>query len=645
MLPSNTLTCLYGLTEDVRQRGVLGSRLHWQIKLIDETVQRVDVPAILRRSRRRDTKTIVCLVGVQSNQFARANDLAMEFRKGKIDVLIGGFHVSGSLAMLPELPSEIKALLDAGVSVVAGEIEGRWEAILRDAVDGKLNPIYNFLREPPALQAAPLPRISKPYAKRFVSPNFSTLDCGRGCPFNCSFCTVINVQGRVMRFRDVERLLQAIRENYHHHRIGSYFFTDDNFCRNKYWEAILDGLIRLRQEEGIHIGFMVQADTQSYKLLRFIEKAKAAGCSQVFIGLESLNPKNLEAAGKRQNKLENFRALFEAYRQAGINTHAAYIIGFPFDTLSSVRQDIDQLIEDLGPEQASFFMLTPLPGSQDHSVLVRQGVELDADLNRYDSFHATTRHPKMSREEWTQAYNEAWKRFYSLKNMKRILWRVNPENYWAVFANFIWYKNSWEVEQGHPMIHGFVRLKARKERRPGFPIESPWRYLKHRLCDFWRYARLWPRLALEMEEVWLQTRKRSVLEQRVVEELQRLPSSVRGWRRMRVSEIQHAYQQAVGVLYRNMPHVPPLSNPIPSRLLLWLKRWNPCSHSLTWTRRSMQRFWKQSLIHLRQGRIHYLDITGVVFNGIQELSIFITFASLFFSRLLIRLFARTVARV
>ncbi|MBI2174861.1 MAG: radical SAM protein, partial [Candidatus Omnitrophica bacterium] len=123
VLPSNTLTCLYGLTEDVRQRGVLGSRLHWQIKLIDETVQRVDVPAILRRSRRRDTKTIVCLVGVQSNQFARANDLAMEFRKGKIDVLIGGFHVSGSLAMLPDLPSEIKALLDAGVSVVAGEIE------------------------------------------------------------------------------------------------------------------------------------------------------------------------------------------------------------------------------------------------------------------------------------------------------------------------------------------------------------------------------------------------------------------------------------------------------------------------------------------------------------------------------------------
>src|SRR3989338_6466 len=117
-----------------------------------------------------------------------------------------------------------------------------------------------------------------------------------------------------MRFRDVDRLLATIREPPRRHPIGWYFFTDDNFCRNRYWEPILDGLIRLRREEGIRIGFMIQVDTQSYTLPRFVEKAKAAGCSQVFIGLESLNPQNLEAAGKRQNRVAQFGELFETYR-------------------------------------------------------------------------------------------------------------------------------------------------------------------------------------------------------------------------------------------------------------------------------------------------------------------------------------------
>lgn len=645
VLPSNTLTCLYGLTQDVRERGGLGRGLKWRIELIDETVQRVNVPAMLRQSRRRGAKVIVCLVGVQSNQFVRASDLALACRAGGLDVLIGGFHVSGSLAMLPAIPPEIQALLDAGVSVVAGEIEGRWEGILEDALHHRLKPVYNFLLAPPELGTAPMPRISRRYVRRFVSSNFSTLDCGRGCPFNCSFCTVINVQGRAMRFRDVGRLLDSIRDNFRRNRICSYFFTDDNFCRNKYWEAILDGLIRLRREEGIRIGFMLQVDTQSYKLPNFIAKAKAAGCSQVFIGLESLNPQNLEAAGKRQNRLENFRALFEAYRRAGINTHVAYIIGFPFDSAASVAQDLRRLTTELSPEQASFFMLTPLPGSQDHLVLTQRGATMDQDLNRYDSFHATTPHPLMSRQEWTRAYEDAWKAFYSVENMTQILERAQPENYWAVFANFIWYKNSTMVEGGHPMLTGFVRLKGRHLRRPALPIEAWWPYLKRRIGDLWRYARLWPRLALEMEELWLRTRQRSVLEQRVIEELRRLPSSARGWRRMRISELQRAYRRAASALRHAMPHAPPPAYAsIPPRVLLWLKRWNPCSHSLTWSRQSLHRFWTRTWLQLKRGNIHDLDVSGLVFNGIQEVTLFATFASLFFSQLLVRLFARSVAR-
>lgn len=638
VLPSNTLACLYGLTEDVRKRRALG-RLKWRVDLIDETVQKVPVRKIARVSQRQGTKAIVCLVGVQSNQFARASDLALEFRAGGVDVLIGGFHVSGSLAMLPQVPPEIQRLMDAGVTVVAGEVEGRWEGILRDALSGRLKPLYNFLAEPPDLQSVPLPRISTRYLRRFVAPNFGTLDCGRGCPFACSFCTVINVQGRTMRFREPGMLLDAIRENYRRHGISYYFFTDDNFCRNRNWEAMLDGLIRLRAEEGIRVAFMVQVDTQSYKLPRFVEKARAAGCSQVFIGMESLNPKNLEAAGKRQNLAADFRKMAAAYRQAGITTHVAYIIGFPFDTLESVRQDLERLKEEVGPEQASFFMLTPLPGSRDHLEAVRQGAPLDPDLNRYDSFHATTPHPRMTQGQWNQAYEEAWASFYGTDNMKAILRQTPPEKYWGVFSNFIWYKNAIAVEGGHPMIHGFLRLKGRRQRRPGYPIEPRWQYLRRRTSELCRTFRGWVKLALQMEEVWLQTRRRGLLEQRVVEELERYTGHTKSWRDLRLAQLQNAYARASIALKRLAPDNPAWSRiRVPSRVRLWVKRYNVFSHALTDSRRCLQQFWGTTRSCFKAGHLHRINVSRLFFSLAQEVSLFTVFACSFFGRLLPHLF-------
>ena len=180
MLPSNSLACLYGLTEDVRRRAGLGADLKWKIEVLDESVHHIDLKKIIRSSRKLHTKTIVCLVGVQTNQFPRANDLAMEFRKAGLTVLIGGFHVSGSIAMLHTTPPEIQAVIDAGCTVVLGEVEEQWEGILKDAVEGKLQPVYNFLADLPDLQYKPIPKIHKKYMSKFITPNFGTIDCGRG---------------------------------------------------------------------------------------------------------------------------------------------------------------------------------------------------------------------------------------------------------------------------------------------------------------------------------------------------------------------------------------------------------------------------------------------------------------------------------
>lgn len=611
VLPSNTLACLYGLTQEVRRSEVLGPNLQWHVEAMDETVQRIDPVKIARAGKKRGTRTVVCLAGVQSNQFPRAADLALEFRRLGVEVLIGGFHVSGVAATLGELPPEVTALQKAGVTVVAGEIEGRWAAILQDACDGSLKPFYNYLNEPPELTAAGLPEIPPGLVNRYAVTRFSTLDCGRGCPFNCSFCTVINVQGRRMRCRGVEVIEKMVRRNFYEHGIRHYFFTDDNFCRNKKWPGLLDMLTRLREQEKIPVTFMIQVDTQSHRVPDFIPRAARAGCTQAFIGMESLNAENLKAAGKTQNRVDEFRELIRTYQENAIATHLAYIIGFPFDTEASVRDDMKRL-RDLGAEQASFFMLTPLPGSMDYRSSLERCVPMDADLNRFDSFHETTAHPHLKRGAWTRAYEDAWKGFYSTENMKRILLRTRPRKYWDIFLNFIWYKNAIQVERGHPMVHGFVRCKSRRERRPVFPLESRWAFARRRLRDWAATLRGWGRLALEMEEVWLATRQRSALETRVMQDVEHCQQKLSSWRSLRLSKLRVLYCRAAQSLKQ------PRRVIIPSYFQLWMQKWSGFSDALTATRRPMSAFWSGVLQNLKKGKFWKINPLAVGVNAFRE---------------------------
>jgi radical SAM superfamily enzyme YgiQ (UPF0313 family) len=507
-LPSNTLACLNSLTEDVVRSGELGA-IDVRVETIDETVTRVDAPSIGRRYRREDTKVVVGLAGVQTNQFPRAHDLACQFKAEGFDVIIGGFHVSGAMAMSPATPPECQELMDAGITLVLGEVEGRWSGILQDAVADRLQPLYDFLAEPPDLAAWPLPRASRRTQKKFVVSRNGTIDAGRGCPFFCSFCTIINVQGRKMRSRGAEAVLAQIRENYGTNSRGvrHYFFTDDNFSRNPQWEAIFDGLIAMREAEGLDIDFMMQVDTQAASIPRFVEKAARAGCVQVFVGIESVRDDNLKAGGKPQNKAEGYREMVARWHEVGVVCHAGFIIGFPYDTYERVMEDVRALAETILVDHASFFMLMPIPGSRDHLVAMESGAPLDPDYNNYDSCHATSQHPRMSRDEWQRAFRDAWTEFYSPEHMRRALLAQNPHTYWGVLKNYIWYRASM-IEGAHPMLTGFFRRKDRRSRRATFQVERRWPFFRRRAREVAHVARAYAGLYLEMQELWLQTRIR-----------------------------------------------------------------------------------------------------------------------------------------
>jgi radical SAM superfamily enzyme YgiQ (UPF0313 family) len=615
VLPSNTLACLNGLTEDVRRRGLLGE-VELRVHLIDEAVDKLPLGRIASLNRTSGSRVVVCLVGVQTNQFCRAADIALRLRQEHITVIIGGFHVSGMLALFQTIPPEVQQLVDAGVSVVAGEVEHRWAEILRDAYEGNLKSIYRFMNELPDLSDVPVPLMTTDYLRKFVSSNFGTIDCGRGCPFSCSFCTIINVQGRKGRHRSPESIAAAIRHNYLKHGISFYFFTDDDFARNSAWEQIFEELISMRERDGMRIRFMMQVDAPSSKIPGFVEKAARAGCRTVFIGIESLNPRNLKETGKAQNRIEEYRSLIDVWHSAGVSTHASYIIGFPHDTEESVRDDLTRLMAEVRPQRASFFMLMPLPGSQDHKSMVEAGVCMASDYNSFDSSHETLSHAHLKDGAWTRTYQEAWNRFYSFENMKAILSQARPDNYWDIFRYFYWYKNSIRNEAMHPMLTGFFRIKDRVTRRSGFPLEGRFTHIRRRIPEIYRYVRDAIGLTLEMEELWLQTRRRNETERRLLEEFGKMRAEL--GHGLRISELRAAYARA-------KLHIPSIE--IPSRLSLFkdkvsILRVNPFLH----TRHDLTAFWRGVRGHLSQRRITtLLRVDRLVLNGFREIRLAVGF--------------------
>ncbi len=510
-IPSNSLACMIGLAEDAAKRKILGPDVTYRMHIYEETCQTVRPEKIIREIRSTGGHALVSLIGVQSNQFCRAVDLAQPFLKAKLPVCIGGFHVSGCMSMLDEMPKEMVDAQAMGISFFAGESEaGRFDQVMRDAWDGALKPIYNYMDDLPSLPGEATPILPKEVVER-IDGFVSCMDLGRGCPFQCSFCTIINVQGRKSRTRGPDDLERTIRRNYAA-GIRRFFVTDDNFARNTEWMALFDRMIHLRKTEGIKIGLTLQVDTLCHKIPGFIEKAAEAGTQIVFVGLENINPENLIAAKKRQNKITDYRQMFQKWHEHGVITLAGYILGFEHDTKESILRDIAIIKRELPLDILEFFYLTPLPGSEDHQVSLKKGVWMDPDLNKYDIVHRVTHHPKMTDNEWEEAYQEAWKTYYTPEHIRTIMRRAatNPKiNLNRLREVLLLFSKAVEIEGVHPLEAGLFRIKTRTQRRSTMKRENPFIF--------------YPRYALETARKLLRFRKENKNSKRMLEEVRTAP--------------------------------------------------------------------------------------------------------------------------
>ena len=384
--------------------------------------------------------------------------------------------------MLPGVEANVQTALDMGCFVFAGEAEeGRLEEVLRDALCGQLKPIYNFMSDLPGIEHVPPPHLPASVVKRTFGANAS-FDAGRGCPYQCSFCTIINVQGRKSRRRSPDDVEKIVRENAAQ-GILKFFITDDNFARNKDWEIIFDRLIHLREVEGINIRLTIQVDTLCHKHPGFIEKARRAGVRRCFIGLENISPDNLIAAKKRQNKITEYRKMLLEWKKAKVITYCGYITGFPADTPERLMRDVQTVQRELPLDLLEFFFLTPLPGSEDHQKMSAAGEWMDRDLNKYDLNHRVTHHAQMSDAAWDKVYRQCWKAYYTPEHMRRVMRRnaAMGNSVGKVLFLLGWFKGSLFIEDIHPLECGFVRVKHRRDRRTGMKLENPLSF----------YPRLW----------------------------------------------------------------------------------------------------------------------------------------------------------
>ncbi len=310
--PNNTLTVLTALNEAFNKRYALERNVRLDTVIWDEICDGIVSPetitAIKDKAREDGVELLIGLAGVQSNQYPRGRDLALQFVAEGLPTMMGGFHVSG-------FPDSVKFLNECGVTTIVGEAENIWGDIVEDFLRGELRKNYSVTQGiraktgqddiiVPLITESLLPVLDDRYLTRFFNETMTTLDTSRGCPFTCSYCSVKNVMGRTMRSREPDAVVTWVRDACRNHGIESLFLVDDDFFRSPRWEEILTGLVEVKREYP-KLSFMMQVDVDAScyaniaegetetakhrRSKRFTELAAAAGCYHRTLTTDSIS--------------------------------------------------------------------------------------------------------------------------------------------------------------------------------------------------------------------------------------------------------------------------------------------------------------------------------------------------------------------
>lgn len=429
-MPNATLHHIAALTPRV----LSGCRI--EIELVDEYVQ-TDLDYLRLLQPAEGAQTLLALVGVQSNQFHRALDLAALARaNGIAHCVIGGPH---------PMTCDTSMLQGRGVSFALAEGEAVWRTLLEDALGGGLAPVYGsdqrwasalidvVVEPPPARDLA-----------RYWAPMLGLYPV-RGCPYTCSYCSVIRIAGRQVRSTAIESTIESMRRA-RAAGIDTIMFTSDNF--NKYPQA--PTLLQAMIDEQLGLRFFCQCDTQVGSQEALVELMGRAGCFEIFVGVESFDRAQLKSVNKYHNHPERYRALLELCRSAGIRAHFSNIIGFPDQDEAGVLRHLD-VVEALAPDIASFYILTPIPGTEQYEDFFRQGLLTEPNLDRYDAAFPTWCHPNIAPTRMLDLLFHCYEDFYRRALAGRAMRRDD--------RRLAYFNRHAAGERQHPMSGGIGRVR------------------------------------------------------------------------------------------------------------------------------------------------------------------------------------------
>ena len=443
-MPNSTVVYLASLTPPE----IDGVRC--EVMTIDEYVHGdLDYLELLRRDPNR--RTLLAFAGVQSHQFQRALDLAAFARsRGVESAIIGGPH---------PMTCDTSNLHGRGVSFCLSEAESVWNDILRDAIAGELAPVYGGdARWSPKLDPPVLIPPSASSLKRYAIRMLGIYPA-RGCPYTCNFCSVIKIAGRQVRSQPVETTMASLRAA-KAAGVRSIVFTSDNL--NKYSEA--PQLLQAMIDERIELPFFCQCDTQIARQEALIELMGRAGCFQMLVGVESFSRQVLLAAHKFQNHPDTYSRIVALCRKNGISTHFSNIIGFPSETRDDVLEHLRRLRE-LQPDVASFYILTPIPGTEQYEEFLEQGLIQEKNLDRFDATCVTWNHPHLEPDEWMDLMLRCYREFASVPDVAAKLLR-HAFRRWDYrttidLLSVVAYAVQWRIaarQRRHPMSGGSGRV-------------------------------------------------------------------------------------------------------------------------------------------------------------------------------------------
>jgi radical SAM superfamily enzyme YgiQ (UPF0313 family) len=443
-MPNSTVPYLASLTPPV----IAGQPC--AVETVDEYVE-TDTGYLGRFEPRPGERTLVALVGVQSHQLHRALDLAAVARSRGAQAVIGGPH---------PMTCDTTMLQGRGVAFALSEAETIWPAILDDAIVGELAPVYGGKRrweerlDPPVL----VPPTRRSLA-RYAVPMLGIYPA-RGCPYSCNFCSVIKVAGHRVRSQPVETTLASLRAA-KNAGVRFVMFTSDNF--NKYPDVreLLDAMVA----ERIDLPFFAQCDAQIHRQEDLVGQMARAGCHQIFVGAESFDTQALRGAHKFHNDPGRYAKIVALCRENGITSHFSNILGFPSDTESGILRHLATLRE-LAPDVASFYVLTPIPGTEQYDDFRRDGWITERNLDRYDGTCVTWRHPNLAGEDLERLLFRCYREFYRVRDVAGKVGRLyrRRRDYrragalFAVFGLSVMSRLA-AARRVHPMAGGIARVR------------------------------------------------------------------------------------------------------------------------------------------------------------------------------------------